>query len=285
MQAKSFSGPDGIALIVAIALHVALVAALLLQGATREPMPEPTRITVNFAEEVGATSTAPDPVRESQASIAPELGETAPPPIEYAPPPPLPAPAPQPTSAPAPQPRPAPRATSRPQPRPSPRASAQPKPEPRPTARASSAPRAEPTREARRSGGSRVGSDFLAGQGDSASSSETRTPADTLGPTALASLEAAIARQVKIRWQGRAPQGPDAEKLVTRVRFSLNPDGSLTGTPQAVGETLGQTPLNQNQVSRHREEAVRTIRLIGRFNLPIDVPPSQNTFTIRFEKD
>ena len=274
MQANRSFGLDAASLIIAGLLHVALVAVLLLQGTTREPMPMPERITVNFAEDVGMTSTAPDPVQESQASTAPQLGDSAPPPIEYAPPP---------TSAA--EPRPAPRATSRPQPRPS----------PRPSPRASSRPAPQPERAAptpqrtqrptRNPGASREFEKAFDGQGESASSSETRTPADTLGPTALASLEAAIARQVKMRWQGRAPQGPDAEKLVTRVRFSLNPDGSLAGTPQAIGDTLGVTPLNQNQVSRHREEAVRTIRIIGRFNLPIDVPPSQNTFTIRFEKD
>ena len=89
MDAKSHNGLDALALIVAIALHVALIAALLLQGTTRQPLPEPKRITVNFAEEVGMTSTAPDPVQESQASVAPELGDAAPPPIEYVPPPPL----------------------------------------------------------------------------------------------------------------------------------------------------------------------------------------------------
>jgi len=280
MDAKSHNGLDAIALIVAIALHAALIAALLLQGTTRETIPEPKRITVNFAEDVGMTSAAPDPVKESQASVSPELGEQAPPPIATLPPPPLP----QQTSQPAPQPRPQPttRSTSRAEPK------------PRPTTR--TAPpqrrqeRSEPTprrtqQPARDPGASRRFEKAFEGAGESTTTSETATPADRLGPTALASLEGAIARQVKIRWQGRAPQGPDAEKLVTRVRFSLNPDGSLAGTPQAVGETLGVTPLNQNQVSRHREEAVRTIRLIGRFNLPIEVPPSQNTFTIRFEKD
>ncbi|MEL7773116.1 energy transducer TonB, partial [Citromicrobium bathyomarinum] len=104
MDAKQHTGLDAIALIVAIALHAALIAVLLVQGATREKLPEPQRITVNFAEDVGTTSTSPDPVREAQASVAPELGEQVSPPIEYVPPPPLP----QPTTAPAPAPRPQP---------------------------------------------------------------------------------------------------------------------------------------------------------------------------------
>ncbi|MBB3035001.1 energy transducer TonB [Alteriqipengyuania lutimaris] len=264
MQAKSFSGPDAVALIVAVALHALLVALLLLQGATRAPPPEPERITVNFAEEVGMTSAAPDPVRESQASVAPELGESAPPPIEYAPPPPLPAPVPQPTSAPAPQPRPAPRATSRPQPRPTARASS--RPEPRPTSRAtSSAPRPEPTREARRSGGSRVGSDFLAGAGESTRSSDTRVPASQVGASARASIAAAISRQLKPHWA--PPSGPDAEKIVSVIAWQMNEDGSLAGRPRLVRQT-GINDTNRAQAERHAEQAIRAVQLAAPFDLP-----------------
>ena len=74
MQAKTSLGLDAVALIVAVGLHLALVAVLLVQGLTRDPIPQPERITVNFAEEVGMTSAAPDPVPESAASVAPQLG-------------------------------------------------------------------------------------------------------------------------------------------------------------------------------------------------------------------
>jgi hypothetical protein len=81
------------------------------------------------------------------------------------------------------------------------------------------------------------------------------------------------------------PQGPDAEKLVTRVRFRLNPDGTLAGEPEILGETAGVTELNRNQVARHREEAVRAIKLVGQFKLPFPVPTEQNTFTLVFDRN
>ena len=249
MQAKSSLGLDAAALIVAGILHVALIAVLLLQGATREPIPEPERITVNFAEEVGLTSTAPDPTTESQASIAPELGEqAAPPPIEYAPPPPLP----QPTSAPAPRPQPTARATSRPQ--------------PRPTQRATSAPRPRPTSTPTRSGGSRVGSDFLSGSGTSTTTSDTRTPAATFGAAERSALSSAITRQLRPHWS--APTGVDAEKLVSVVSWRLGPDGGLRGRPSCRTVPGSVTDSNRPQADLHCERAIRAVQLAAPFNLP-----------------
>ncbi|MBD59916.1 MAG: energy transducer TonB [Citromicrobium sp.] len=265
MQAKSSLGLDAVALIVAGILHVALVAALLLQGATREPMPVPERITVNFAEEVGMTSAAPDPVQESQASVAPELGEQVAPPIEYTQPQPLP----QPTSAPAPSTR----ATSRPAPRPTQRATSPPRPRPQPSA--------EPTR----SGGSRVGSDFLAGSGSSETSSDNRIPASQIGASARASIVAAIARQVKPHWQGRAPSGADAEQLVSIIAFDLNPDGSLRGRPRLVSQQ-GITPANSAQKERHAEVAIRAVQLAAPFDLPPEYYNAWKTISgARFDRN
>ena len=263
MDAKPHTGLDAIALIVAAALHAALVAVLLLQGATREPMPVPERITVNFAEEVGMTSTAPDPVRESRASVAPELGESAPPPIEYAPPPPLPAP--QPTSAPAPEPRPAPRATSRPQPRPTSRATS--RPEPRPTSRATTSARAPAPspRSTRNPGASREFAQAFDGAGDSTTTSETRLPASQVGASARASIAAAISRQLKPHWS--PPSGPDAEKIVSVIAWQLNEDGSLAGRPRLVRQT-GINDTNRAQAERHAEQAIRAVQLAAPFDLP-----------------
>lgn len=273
MEAKQHTGLDAIALIVAIALHGALIAVLLVQGATREKLPEPQRITVNFAEDVGTTSTSPDPVREAQASVAPELGEQVSPPIEYVPPPPLP----QPTTAPAPAPRPQPtaRATSRPQPRPSPRATSQPRPRPQPR------PSATPTR----SGGSRVGENFLEGSGSSTTSSDTRIPASQIGASAKASIVAAIARQVKPHWQGRAPSGADADQLVSIIAFDLNPDGSLKGRPRLVSQQ-GITPANAAQKERHAEVAIRAVQLAAPFDLPPEYYNAWKTISgARFDRN
>ena len=248
MQAKSSLGLDAVALIIAGALHLALVALLLLQGLTRDPIPVPERITVNFAEEVGLTSTAPDPVPESAASVAPELGEAAPPPIEYTPPPPMPERRAAPT--------PTPRETRRPVQRTEQRRETRTTPTPA---------RREPPRETRRSGGSRVGDDFLAGQGNSTTTSETRIPASQVGASARASISAAISRQLKPHWS--PPSGPDAEKIVSVIAWSMNEDGSLAGRPRLVRQA-GVNDTNRAQAERHAEQAIRAVQLAAPFDLP-----------------
>ncbi|WP_370177172.1 energy transducer TonB [Alteriqipengyuania sp.] len=248
MQAKSSLGLDAVALIIAGALHLALVALLLVQGLTRDPIPVPERITVNFAEEVGMTSATPDPVPESAASVAPELGEAAPPPIEYTPPPPMPERRAAPT--------PTPRETRRPVQRTEQRRETRTTPTPA---------RQEPPRETRRSGGSRVGDDFLAGQGNSTTTSETRIPASQIGASAQASIQAAFIRQIRPHWS--APSGVDVEQLVTLLDFDLNPDGSLKGRPR-VRDQLGETEANRAQKQLHAERAIRAVQLAAPFDLP-----------------
>ncbi len=103
---------------IAVALHVALVAALLV-GSWRSPpkIPPAQRMTVSLADNVSLNSTAPKPSNASQAAVAPVLApESAPlpaptsvpvpapvaPTVDRSPPKPAPthAPAPKPTSAP-----------------------------------------------------------------------------------------------------------------------------------------------------------------------------------------
>lgn len=63
------------------------------------------------------------------------------------------------------------------------------------------------------------------------------------------------------------PQGADAELLVTILAWSLNRDGSLSGTPQVVRQE-GITDTNRPQASRHAEQAIRAVQLAAPFNLP-----------------
>ena len=257
---------EKVGLAAALVLHGALAAVLLLQAVRSDVTVFPERIRVSLVSDVGLEAAAPDPVAESRASVAPTVSDN-------------PAPAPD-QAAPAARPTPSP-----------------PKPTPR-TATSQSAPtrdRSRPDRTAPKpataparpsdKGGSRIGDDFLDGKGSSTTTTETRAPALVLGDTELSSLRSAVGRQVKAKWQGRVPQGPDAEKLVTRVRFRLNPDGTLAGEPQIIGETAGVTDLNRNQVGRHREEAVRAIKLVGQFKLPFPVPADQNSFTLVFDRN
>jgi hypothetical protein len=253
----------------AVLLHGALVGVLALQTMRQEVTVFPERITVSLTTEVGLEDAAPDPVPESRMAVAPTIADN-------------PAPAPE-----AAKPEPAPRVQPAPPRPPARTASQQPAPardRTRPD-RTPPKPATTPLRQTtgKPAGAPRIGDDFLEGKGSSTTTTETRAPAPKYGPSELASLDSAVGRQVRAKWQGRVPQGPDADKLVTRVRFRLNPDGTLAGEPQVV-ETLGVTDLNRNQVARHREEAVRSVKLVGQFKVPFAVP-ADKTFTLKFERN
>ena len=233
------SREERIGLGVAAAVHVALVAALVWQvrdDPTALPMPE--RMTVSLADEVSLESTAPDPSAEPQASIAPVLSPEPEPVVEPEVVREVPRPIPRPTVAP----RPTPRATARPTPTPT--------------------PRATPTRQA---GGTRLGDDFLKGVGGSERSNDRGSPAATFGAAEAASLIQAISREIKPHWN--APQGVDAEQLVTVLSFELNPDGSLKGRPRVVSQS-GVTDSNRPQQELHAERAIRAVQLAAPFDLP-----------------
>lgn len=266
---------------IAAAAHVALGLALYFQTQD-EPtaLPTPERMTVSLASEVSLQSASPNPSAEAQAAIAPVLApEPAPAPE------PVPAPDPVPTQAPKPEPRPVPQPTrtvTRPTPAPQPtaRPTAKPKPAPSPSAKPTAQPKpspsakpsAQPTKrptptptQTRSGGGSRIGADFLEGTSGGERTNSRGTPAATFGAAEAASLMQAISREIKPHWS--APQGVDAEKLVTVLSFELNPDGSLKGTPRVVSQS-GITDSNRPQASLHAERAIRAVQLAAPFDLP-----------------
>ena len=74
MERTGINREERTGLIVAVVLHLALFALLLVQGLFPAPtIDPPQRMTVSLAEEVGMEATAPDPVTESRASTAPTL--------------------------------------------------------------------------------------------------------------------------------------------------------------------------------------------------------------------
>lgn len=234
MERHGIRAEERTGLIVAVALHLAVLAALVIQAfMPAPPIPKTERMTVSLAEDVGLESTAPDPVPESRAAIAPELSD-------------VPAPAPEILEAPATPTveRLAPRVRT---PAPPPTRVAQPKP-------------AE-----KKTGGSRIGDNFLSGAGSSSTTSETRVPASKIGASAKASLVQGIAREIKPHWQ--PPSGPEVEKITTFLRFRLNPDGSLAGRPTVVRQT-GINDTNRAQADRHGEQAIRAVQLAAPFDLP-----------------
>ncbi|WBY16406.1 energy transducer TonB [Erythrobacteraceae bacterium WH01K] len=267
MAATALRRDEASALAVAAVLHAALIGVLLLQPDDRAPAPEPERVVVSLSEDVGLTSTAPDPVAESRAPQAPTFSELA------APPPPTPVQVTPPQETPRtvpPRPTPPTRARPRPAPtsapRPTPTRAARPSPAPTRAARPSPAPAPAPAPSPRAtSGASRIGSDFLPGSGESASSTETRIPASQIGGSAKASLLAAITRELRPHWN--APNGVDAELLVTPVSWRLSENGALQGSPSC-GTTRGITDSNRPQADRHCELAIRAVRLAAPFDLP-----------------
>jgi protein TonB len=227
------SREERIGLGIAAAAHVALVGALVWQVRDQPTaLPIPERMSVSLADEVSLESTAPDPSAEPQASIAPVLS-----------------PEPEPAVEPEPV-----REITRPVPRPTARATQRPTPAP--------TPRATSTRQA---GGTRLGDDFLRGVGGSERTNDRGSPAATFGAAEAASLIQAISREIKPHWT--APQGVDAEKLVTVLSFELNPDGSLKGTPRVVSQS-GVTDSNRPQQQLHAERAIRAVQLAAPFDLP-----------------
>ncbi len=253
LERPGMSREERIGLAIAIAAHIGLVAWLALAPSRSTFQPPPERMTVSLSEEVAPDATSPEPLAQAAPETAPTLGEAAP---ESAP---------LPEIAPL---EPAPKVIASPLPRPAPPVA---KPTARPTAKPSAKPTAAPDSRTRRrpdalTGASRVGSDFLKGvPGGEVRSAAQNPPAARAGPQVTASLAQAISRALKPRWN--APQGAEADQLVTVLTFDLNPDGSLAGRPKVVSQS-GVTDANSPQKARHAEQAIRAVQLAAPYDLP-----------------
>ena len=259
-MAATLKREDRIGLAVAFGLHAALVIVFLMQPETRADIAPNERMTVNLASEVGLEASAPEPVTESRAATAPVLAPIPAPALDTAPlsPPPV-------------QPRPVQSvAATRPTP-------ADTRSRRRPD---KSVIAAVPAKPAAKGGGNRVSDNFLSGMGDSNRTSETRTPTSSIGASEKASLFQAVARQ--IREHNQRLSGPDIDLLVTKVRFRLNPDGSLSGAPQVVSQR-GLNDINRTQAHRHAEQAVRAVRLAAPFDLPEKYYDAWKSVTVDFD--
>lgn len=249
MQDTAIHSEDRVGLVAAIVLHGLLLAALALQFVFTPPRAlTPERMTVSLTTEVGLRSTAPDPVPESRAAIAPTLAEEPTPAVE-------PSPAQATTPPPPPPPARQNRSTTRQAP-PPPRRDNRSRRDPNPGGAA------VPQRQA---SGSRIGDSFLEGQGSSTSTDETRIPASEIGRSAQASIIQSIVRQLRPHWN--APEGVDADQLWTELAFDLNEDGSLKGRPRVIRQG-GETDSNRPQKALHAERAIRAVQLAAPFDLP-----------------
>ena len=246
MQIAALRKEEKLGLAVAFGAHVALVAVLALHAMRAPPViPMPERMTVSLADDVALTSTAPDPSQDSRAAIAPTLSDT-----------------PAPVAESVPDPEPLPRITPEPVPRPTaapPKPKPSPKPQPMPTPKPQPKPAPKP-----KGGAAQVGSNFLEGLSDNRTGNDSRMPASQIGAGVKASLFSQIARQIRPNW--KPPSGADADKLVTIIKFRLNPDGTLSGRPQVMGQR-NVNDANRSQAGRHAELAVRAVELAAPFDL------------------
>jgi outer membrane biosynthesis protein TonB len=192
----------------AVLFHVALIGAMSMSLAHVAATPEPPAMEVEFVEDVGLSSAAPQSVPvPPPPSQAPEIGEAEP--VEappQAPPPPTPAPVV----------KPAPAKSAVP---------AKPAP-PKPAAPAKPAPRA-----------SRIGDDFLKGIGEAPSRSNAppRPAAPTFSAQARASVGQAILRQVQPCADRQPYIGEGANQVRLRINLKLARSGRLTRPPTVLG--------------------------------------------------
>lgn len=276
-------GYDRVGLAVAVALHLGLAAMLVWWDKEAPATPIPDRITVTVSDEIALSSTSPNPSADPAASIAPELGDPAPPaPSEAVIAPPEPAPPvaePRPALVPTPAKKPTPVKTVA-KPAPAKPALAKPAPAKSAPAKAQPAKSAKPAANPAPPRGGRLGSDFLEGAGGKGRDADQ--PASRAGPLTAASLSSAISRQLRPHWT--APQGVDADKLVTILTWQMNPDGSLRGRPQVVDQ-LGVTDSNEAQKDRHAELAIRAVQLAAPFDLPEEFYAQwKNVRSFRFDR-
>jgi len=290
---------EGAGLGIAVAAHLALLGLLSI-GFLAAPKPirlEPPPVEVVLTDDVGLVSAAPDASDEEPAAKLAEVEgpvepNQPPPPQELPPAPqpeirqPAPAPAPQPAPVPKPAPtpakrvppaRPAPPAPAKPAPaRPAPVKAAPAKPAPAKPAPARP-PAAKPAREARPTG--RLDG-ITSGLNDRPSTSmSTKPKAATVGQ-AKKTINAAIGQEIKPHW--KIPSGIDVEKLVTKIRFQLNQDGTLAGEPVVLSQS-GETASNAPQKKRHAENAIKAIKLAAPFKLDPQYYDQWRTWTFDFD--
>lgn len=310
MASRALRNEERVGLVLAVALHAALVGVLLWRPAVA-PLPVPQRISVTLSPDIAPQATAPTH-EDAAADMAPKLGSpppspaapveaepvvTPPPAKIIAPPVEQPVPEPKPVTITRPRPKPAamakpkPSAVTPPEPVPAPAPPAKvipprhQKAKPRetpieatPVARAAKATAKHTpsvkdwsldmpaTADHAPPGASRIGNDFLKGvSGGKASGKAQQQGAAVIGPEVKSAMAGAIAHQLKPHWL--APQGADADRLVTILSWDLNRDGSLAGPPRVVRQE-GITDSNRPQAARHAEQAIRAVQLGAPFKLP-----------------
>jgi hypothetical protein len=214
----------------ALLFHVALIGALSMSLA--HATPEPPAMEVEFVEDVGLTSAAPQSIPvPPPPSQAPEIGEAEP--VE-APPIVRPAPTPAPVVKPTP---------------------------PRPAAPSKPAPRV-----------SRIGDDFLKGIGEAPSRSNAppRAAAPTFNATARASVGQAILRQVQPCADRQPYIGEGANQVRLTINLKLARNGRLI-RPPIVLRTSGDPDLRAKYGDLLEDQVRRIFAACTPLRLPAEL--------------
>ena len=280
MAALPLRREESLGLGLALAAHAALLGWLAWQRPPA-PVPRPERMEVTISDETGLTAAAPDQA-EAARETAPVIG--AAPPVASSETEPAPAAVAQPSTTPPPRSRPVllPQPVPvRAAPAPAPLAKAALKPAPKPAAKpAAAAARAAPAPAAAKPGAAAFDSAFNSGiPAGKAKAAAASAPAAITGAV-RSSLAGEVARALKRRWQG--PNGLDVDKLVTTLEWDLEPDGSLAGAPRVLSQS-GITPANQAQAGRHKEQAIKAVRLAAPFGLPAQFYPAWRHLRFTFD--
>lgn len=247
MNAPALRREESLGLALALAGHAALFAWMIWQKPAAPP-PPPERMTVTISDEVGLTSAAPAPQVEAAPDKGPEIGD--------APPPPAPEPVPVAKAAPVPP---------RPVPAPA-KVAAKPSAQPlKPAAKQPQvAPKVPPKTNAKAGSAS---FDDMFNKGIPKGKGQAPTPPAAATGQQKSAINQAIWREIRPFWQGRVPQGLNTDKIVSYVKFQLNPDGSLAG-PVVLVRQEGVDASNKQQARRHAEEAIKAITRAAPFDLP-----------------
>jgi hypothetical protein len=216
----------------ALLFHVALIGALSMSLAHVHATPEPPAMEVEFVEDVGLTSAAPQSIPvPPPPSQAPEIGQAEP--VE-APPIARPAPTPAPVVKPAP---------------------------PKPAAPSKPAPRV-----------SRIGDDFLKGIGEASSKSNAppRAAAPTFNATARASVGQSILRQVQPCADRQPYIGEGANQVRLTINLKLARSGRLI-RPPVVLRTSGDPDLRAKYGDLLEDQVRRIFAACTPLRLPAEL--------------
>jgi outer membrane biosynthesis protein TonB len=271
MTAPALTREEGFGLALAALGHVALVW-VLVTAKPPETLPPIERVSVTLSEEVGAVSTAPDPMANPAPDKGPEQGE--------------PAPAAEPEPAPVPQPK----ASAVPPPRPAPAAKIPPKPPQQAQKIPTKWPFAPPGQAAKtpaktppaKGGASVLDPNF--GKGITGGTGKAKTPpASKASAQVVASWDSSIKSKVLNRWNSCPVSGLDTNKLRASVRFTLSTTGGILSIEEPV--ITGVTDANSAQVRPFRDCAIRAIKLAAPFTgMPVEFYDQWKPRKLNFSK-